>query len=121
MKLKTYFVFLIVMVTTFAQASINMQMVNLNLQFKGKNKLENSDISMPFYQTAEIEKTIDSKDYLISINPKQGLTDKEVNLEIRLINPKNSKLIAKKEIKTSYNRNTNVSIKGLSFMVTPTI
>ncbi|MGZ3809476.1 MAG: hypothetical protein ACXVCE_15440 [Bacteriovorax sp.] len=36
----------------------NPQMINLNMQFRSKHKTLKSDLSMPFYQTAELEKKI---------------------------------------------------------------
>jgi len=41
--------------------SQNSQIVNLNMQFKANNKTIKSELSMPFYQTAEFEKKIDKK------------------------------------------------------------
>jgi ABC-type uncharacterized transport system auxiliary subunit len=58
---------------------------------------------------------------MFEVNPRHGKNPGEVDIEVRLFNKKGSKVIAKKEITTKYNRETVVSMKGVMFKVTPTI
>jgi hypothetical protein len=76
---------------------------------------------MPFYQTAELEKKVDNKNYYFIVNPKKGKNPQEVELEVKLYNSKKSKIIAKKEITAKMNQETVVSMKGVMFKFTAAI
>lgn len=102
-------------------ASIGPQMVNLNMQFKAREHTAKSDLSMPLYQTAEIEKKLGNKNYLISLNPRQGKKSDEVNIEVKFLRPSNSKVIYKKEIVAKLNQQSVISAKGMMIQLTPVI
>ena len=99
--------------------SQNSQIVNLNMQFKANNKTIKSELSMPFYQTAEFEKKIDKKNYLISVNPRRGKNQNEVEIEMRFFRANNEKAFAKKEIIAKIGEESKISFKGFSIRVTP--
>ncbi len=124
MNLKTGLFALVSLFSLTAFASIgpmDQQMVNLNIQIKGKSKIISSDLAMPFYQTAELEKKVDNKSYYFVVNPKKGKNPEEVELEVKLFNSKKSKVIAKKDIITKINQETVVSMKGVMFKFTAAI
>ena len=124
MNLKTWLFTFVSIVSINAIASIapmDPQMVNLNIQIKGKSKIVSSDLAMPFYQTAELEKKVDDKSYFFIVNPKKGKNPQEVELEVKLYNSKKSKVIAKKEITAKMNQETVVSMKGVMFKFTAAI
>lgn len=122
MKAKTWLLGLFFFTLNSVYASIDgQQMVNLNLQIKGKKKSVKSDINMPFYQTAELEKKIDNRDYYFEVNPKKGTNPNDVDIEVRLLNKNGSKIIAKKEIQAKLNKESVVSMKGVTIKVTPEI
>lgn len=124
MNLKTWLFTAVSVLSINAIASIapmDSQMVNLNIQIKGKSKIVSSDLAMPFYQTAELEKKVDDKSYYFIVNPKKGKNPQEVELEVKLYNSKKSKVIAKKEIITKINQETVVSMKGVMFKFTAAI
>ncbi len=104
-------------------ASINgmPQMINLNMQFKAKHKTVKSDLVMPFYQTAELEKKIDNKSMLIEVNPRRGKNLNEVAIEMRFYKSSGSKVFAKKEILAKIGEESMVSIKGITIKVTPVL
>lgn len=102
-------------------ASIGPQMVNFNMQFRAQEHTIKSDLSMPLYQTAEIEKKLGNKNYLISINPREGKNANEVNIEVKFLRPSNSKVIYKKEIVAKLNQQTIISAKGMMLQLTPVI
>jgi hypothetical protein len=104
-----------------AQSSIGPQMVNLNMQFRSHDQTIKSDLSMPLYQTAEIEKKFGKKNYLISLNPKQGKNTDEVNIEVKFLRPSNSKVFYKKDIVAKINQQTIISAKGMVIQLTPVI
>lgn len=121
-KLATVFTLLTLSFSAFSAIdSVDAQMVNLNIQIKGKKKAVKTDLAMPFYQTAELEKKIDNKDLMFEVNPKKGKSSDEVELEVRLLNKKGSKVIAKKEIVARINKESTISMKGVTFKVTPAI
>ncbi len=124
MNLKTWLFTFVSIVSINAIASIapmDPQMVNLNIQIKGKSKIVSSDLAMPFYQTAELEKKVDNKNYYFIVNPKKGKNPQEVELEVKLYNSKKSKVIAKKDIIAKMNQETVVSMKGVMFKFTAAI
>lgn len=114
-----FFLFL----TSKAFSSINArpQMINLNMQFKSHNKVVKSDLAMPFYQTAEIEKKIDKKNVLIEVNPRLGKNDDEVSIEMKFYKSSGSKAFAKKEIIAKIGEESKISVKGLTIRVTPVL
>jgi hypothetical protein len=97
------------------------QMINLNMQFKAHDHTAKSDISMPLYQTAEIEKKMGKKNYLMSFNPKEGKNPNEVTIEVKFMRPSNSKVIFKKEIVAKLNHQSVISAKGMMIELTPVI
>lgn len=104
-----------------ASASIAPQMINLNMQFKAHDHTAKSELSMPLYQTAEIEKRMGKKNYLISFNPKEGKNPNEVTIEVKFLRPSNSKVIFKKEIVAKLNHQSIISAKGMMIELTPVI
>ena len=99
----------------------NSQMINLNLQFKSHHKILTSELAMPYYQTAELEKTFDKKNYLIEVNPRHGKSNDEVEIEMRFYKTAGSKAFAKKEIIAKIGEESTVSIKGMTVKVTPVL
>ena len=99
----------------------NPQMINLNLQFKGKdNKTLKSDLSMPFYQTAEIERKFDSKNnVLIEVNPRRTKNSDEVSIEMRFYKASGARAFAKKEIIAKLGVESKITVKGMTVRVTP--
>lgn len=100
----------------------NSQMINLNMQFKSKHKTVKSDLAMPFYQTAEIEKKLDNKNnLLIEVNPRRGKNSNEVEIEMRFFKTAGAKAFAKKEIIAKIGEESKVSVKGVTVRVTPVL
>jgi hypothetical protein len=102
-----------------AKADTNPQMINLNMQFKAKNKTLKSDLSMPFYQTAELEKRFDNKNVLIEVNPRRGKNSNEVAIEMRFYKSSGAKAFAKKEIIAKLGEESKITVKGMTVRVTP--
>ncbi len=101
--------------------TINSQMVNLNMQFKANNKTLKSDLSMPFYQVAELEKKFNNKNYLIKVNPRRGKNLNEVEIELKFFHSNSEKAFAKKEIIAVLGEESKVSVKGVSVKITPVL
>jgi hypothetical protein len=100
----------------------NPQMINLNMQFKAKSKIIKSDLSMPFYQTAEIEKKFDKKtDILVEVNPRYGKNGDEVAIEMKFYKESGAKAFAKREVVAKFGEETKVKVKGMSVKITPTL
>jgi hypothetical protein len=99
----------------------NSQMINLNMQFKSHNKILKSDLAMPFYQTAELEKKINNKNVLIEVNPRRGKNSNEVAIEIKFFNQSGQKAFAKKEVIAKLGEESKISVKGISMRVTPVL
>lgn len=98
----------------------NPQMINLNMQFKSKSKTMKSELSMPFYQTAEIEKKFDKKNnVLIEVNPRRGKNADEVSIEMKFYKASGAKAFAKKEIIAKLGVESKISVKGMTVKVTP--
>ena len=104
-----------------AKASSSPQMINLNMQFKAKNKILKSDLAMPFYQTAELEKHFDNKNVLIEVNPRRGKNSNEVEIEMRFYKSSGSKAFAKKDIIAKIGEESKISVKGMTVRVTPVL
>ncbi|MDD4974001.1 MAG: hypothetical protein PHY93_06600 [Bacteriovorax sp.] len=104
-----------------AKADTNPQMINLNMQFKAKNKTLKSDLSMPFYQTAELEKHFDNKNVLIEVNPRRGKNSNEVAIEMRFYKSSGAKAFAKKEIIAKLGEESKITVKGMTVRVTPVL
>lgn len=104
-----------------AGASIAPQMINLNMQFRTHEQVVESDLAMPFYQTAEIEKKVGKKNYLISLVPKQGAMPDEVAIEIKFLRHSNNTPFYKKEIIAKLNQKTSITAKGVTINFTPVI
>jgi hypothetical protein len=124
---KKQFSFLVILVVfggfssiaSLAKAESFPQMINLNMQFKGKNKTLKSDLSMPFYQTAEISKMINNKNVVIELNPRIGKNKNEVSIEMKFYKTSGSKAYATKEIIAKIGKASLVSVKGMTVSVTP--
>ena len=96
------------------------QMINLDMQFKAKNKIMKSYLAMPFYQTAEIEKVFDEKNNVfIEVNPRYGKKDNEVSIEMKFSRSGNSKAFAVKEILAKIGEESRIKVKGMTIKVTP--
>jgi hypothetical protein len=113
-----------------AMASINSgamsaqnsyQLVNLNFQIKSRNKMVKSELIMPFYQTAELERRIGDKNILIEINPRRGKNADEIALDMKFYKSAGSKAFFKKEIIAKLNEDSKVSFRGMSFKVRPVL
>ncbi|MGZ3788262.1 MAG: hypothetical protein ACXVLQ_07045 [Bacteriovorax sp.] len=99
----------------------NPQMINLNMQFRSKHKTLKSDLSMPFYQTAELEKKFDKQNVLIEVNPRRGKNSNEVAIEMRFFKASGAKAFAKKEIIAKIGEESKISVKGMTVRVTPAL
>lgn len=100
----------------------NPQMINLNMQFKSKNKTMKSDLAMPFYQTAEIEKKFDKKNnILIEVNPRRGKNSNEIAIEMKFYKASGARAFAKKEIIARLGEESKVTVKGMTVRVTPVL
>lgn len=97
------------------------QMINLNMQFKSNNKILKSDLSMPFYQTAELSKKFDKKNVLIEVNPRRGKNSNEVAIEMRFYKASGSKAFAKKDFIAIVGEESKLSIKGMQVSITPVL
>jgi superfamily I DNA and/or RNA helicase len=129
-RLKTILVSALVFTSVGAIASINSgamnaqnnnQLVNLNFQIKSKNKMVKSELMMPFYQTAELERKIGDKNILIEINPRRGKKSDEISLDMKFYKASGSKAFYKKEIIAKLNEDSKVSFRGMSFKVRPVL
>jgi hypothetical protein len=130
MTKRTMMILSVLVYSTFLKAAIsgrdfidtnNSQLVNLSMQFKGKHKSVKSELSMPFYQTAELEKKIDHKNYFFEINPRKGKKSGEIEIEVKIFSVLGARPIAKKEFVAKLNQETNIAMKGLTLKVTPEI
>lgn len=99
----------------------NNQLVNLNFQIKSKNKMVKSELIMPFYQTAELERKIGDKNILIEINPRRGKKADEISLDMKFYRTAGSKAFYKKEVIAKLNEDSKVSFRGMSFKVRPVL
>lgn len=99
----------------------NNQLVSLNFQIKSNNKTVKSELMMPFYQTAELERKIGDKNILIEINPRRGKKADEVSLDMKFYKASGSKAFYKKEIIAKLNEDSKVSFRGMSFKVRPVL
>ena len=97
------------------------QMINLNMQFKAKNKTVKSDLTMPYYQTAELDKKVDNKNIHIELNPRKGKNSNEVEIEMKIFKSNNSKSFTKKEIIAKMGEESKIKIKGLTVKVKPVL
>jgi len=103
------------------EANENPQIINLNMQFKSHNKVLKSDLTMPFYQTAELERKINNKNVLIEVNPRHGKNAGEVAIEMRFYKAAGQKAFAKKEVIAKLGEEAKISVKGISVKVTPVL
>ncbi len=97
------------------------QIINLNMQFKSKHKTVKSDLAMPFYQTAELEKKVDNKNVLIEVNPRPGKNSNEVSIEMKFYKSSGAKAFAKKEIVAKLGEESKISVKGMTVRITPVL
>lgn len=106
---------------TAMNAGNSNQLVNLNFQIKSKNKMVKSELMMPFYQTAELERKIGDKNILIEINPRRGKNADEISLDMKFYRASGSKAFYKKEIIAKLNENSSISFRGMSLKVKPVL
>ena len=100
----------------------NAQMINLNLQFRAKNKSVSSDLLMPFYQKAEFEKMVGDKNLFIELNPRRGKNSDEISLEMKLYRAgSGGKPFYKKEFIAKVNQESKINMRGMSVKVTPVL
>ena len=126
---KKHFSFLIIFIAVFgsitfalnAKADTNSQMINLNMKFKAKNQVLKSDLAIPYYQTAELEKKFDNKNVLIEVNPRRGKNSNEVAIEMKFYKTSGAKAFAKKEIIAIIGEESKISVKGMTIRVTPVL
>ena len=104
-----------------SKADSRSQMINLNMQFKANNKTLKSDLAIPFYQTAELEKHFNNKNVLIEVNPRRGKNSNEVAIEMRFYKTSGAKAFAKKEIIAKIGEESKISVKGMTVSVTPVL
>ena len=104
-----------------AFADTNSQMINLNMQFKAKNKILKSDLAIPYYQTAELEKHFDNKNILIEVHPRRGKNSNEVEIEMKFYKSSGAKAFAKKDIIAKIGEESKISVKGMTVRVTPVL
>ncbi|MFA6238551.1 MAG: hypothetical protein WC635_14550 [Bacteriovorax sp.] len=98
------------------------QMINLNMQFKSNNKTMTSDLAMPFYQTAALEKKFDKKNnVLIEVNPRRGKNSDEVSIEMKFYKTSGARAFAKKEIIAKLGVESKFTIKGMTVNITPVL
>jgi hypothetical protein len=121
---KKQFSFLVILIAIFGTevfANTNPQMINLNMQFRSNNKTIKSDLAMPFYQTAELEKRFDNKNVLIEVNPRRGKNNTEIALEMRFYKSSGAKAFAKKDIIAKIGEESKITVKGMTVRVTPVL
>jgi hypothetical protein len=121
---KKQFSFLVILIAIFGTevlADTNPQMINLNMQFRSKNKTLKSDLAMPFYQTAELEKRFDNKNVLIEVNPRRGKNNTEIAIEMRFYKSSGAKAFAKKDIIAKIGEESKITVKGMTVRVTPVL
>lgn len=99
----------------------NAQMVNLNLQFSSKNKTVKSNLTMPFYQTAEFEKMVGDKNVLVELNPRRGKNSDEISLEMKLYRVGGSKPFYQKDFVAKINEDSTLTMRGMSVRVRPVL
>lgn len=102
-------------------AQSNNQLVSLNLQIKSKNKMVKSELLMPFYQTAELERKIGDKNILIEINPRRGKNAEEISLDMKFYRAAGTKAFYKKEFIAKLNENSSVNFRGMTLKVKPVL
>lgn len=102
-----------------AHGTNNAQLVNLNLSIKSRNKTVKSDLMMPFYQTAELEKKVGDKNVLIEINPRRGKNPDEINLEMKFYKASGARAFYKKEIVAKVNQDSHINLRGMQVRVRP--
>lgn len=102
-------------------AESDPQIINLNMQFKAKHKTVKSDLAMPFYQTAELEKKVDNKNVLIQVNPRPGKNSNEIAIEMKFYKSSGAKAFAKKEIIAKVGEESKISVKGMTVRITPVL
>lgn len=123
------FSFLIVMIaifgtslfSTISKADSDSQMINLNMKFKAKNQVLKSELAIPYYQTAELEKRFDNKNVLIEVNPRRGKNSNEVEIEMKFYKSSGARAFAKKEIIAKIGEESKISVKGMTVRVTPVL
>ena len=126
---RKHFSFLIVMIaffgtslfSTISKADSDSQMINLNMKFKAKNQVLKSELAIPYYQTAELEKRFDNKNVLIEVNPRRGKNSNEVEIEMKFYKSSGARAFAKKEIIAKIGEESKISVKGMTVRVTPVL
>lgn len=104
-----------------SEADIKSQIVNLNMKFKSRDKILKSDLAMPFYQTAELEKKFDHKNVLIEVNPRPTKNNNEVSIGMKFYRSSGAKAYAKKDIIAKLGEESKISVKGITVSITPVL
>lgn len=104
-----------------SEVTAGSQIVNLNLHIKSKRTDTKTSLTMPFFQTAELERKIDNKNVLIELNPKHGKKSDEVAIEMKFYKAGGSKAFYKKELIAKLNQETKVSYRGTTVRVRPVL
>jgi hypothetical protein len=99
----------------------NAQMVNLNIQFRSRNKTVKSNLTMPFYQTAEFERFVGDKNVLVELNPRRGKNADEIALEMKLYHVGGGKPFYKKDFIAKINQDSTLNMRGMSVRVRPIV
>jgi hypothetical protein len=107
--------------STISKADSDSQMINLNMKFKAKNQVLKSELAIPYYQTAELEKRFDNKNVLIEVNPRRGKNSNEVEIEMKFYKSSGARAFAKKEIIAKIGEESKISVKGMTVRVTPVL
>ena len=97
------------------------QLISLNLELKSKKDRVKTNLIMPFYQTAELERKVGEKNVMIELNPKKGKNNNEISVELKLFNQNSSKAFYKKEFVARLNEDSRITVKGFSLKVRPII
>ncbi len=96
---------------------LDSQMLKVNFQFKNKKELKESELNLPYFQTAEFLQN----DYIIEINPQKTQNGQTVLMTYRLLRAKNGKVLQQGAIPTDSKRPLFLQAKGLSLKVFPVL
>lgn len=97
------------------------QIVNLNFKVTQNKDSFSSDLAMPFYQKAEVERALGDKKYLIEFSTKRGKKDDEVAIEMRLKHSKSKIVLMKKNFTAKLNEYSKIKSHGLNIDLRPEI
>lgn len=88
---------------------------------KSRGLTNRSDLVMPLYQKAELERRLNNKDYKIELEPKLGKNPNDVIFNVKVSKISDGhKVLANKVIKTQMNQETVLNVKGMVLEIKPT-